>query len=41
MKQVIQDGLNSVPTFILPGNRVVVGAEDPAVLAAEIRAQLR
>jgi predicted DsbA family dithiol-disulfide isomerase len=26
-------GVNQVPTFILPGNRIIVGAENPAVLA--------
>ena len=30
-------GINMVPTFILPGGQVIVGAEDPAVLAAAIR----
>lgn len=40
-RQIRAMGVNSVPTFILPGNRVVVGAEDPAILAAEIRQQLR
>jgi predicted DsbA family dithiol-disulfide isomerase len=33
-------GINMVPTFILPGNRIIVGAEDPSVLAAGIRAAL-
>lgn len=31
-------GINQVPTFILPGNRIIVGAEDPAVLAEGILA---
>ncbi len=30
-------GINQVPTFILPGRRIIVGAEDPAILAAGIR----
>jgi predicted DsbA family dithiol-disulfide isomerase len=30
-------GINSVPTFILPDGRQVVGAEDPAILAAAMR----
>lgn len=30
-------GIRSVPTFILNKNRLIVGAEDPAVLAAAIR----
>lgn len=30
-------GINMVPTFILDGRRIIVGAEDPAVLAAGIR----
>jgi predicted DsbA family dithiol-disulfide isomerase len=34
-------GINMVPTFILPGNRIIVGAEDPSVLAAGIRAALK
>ena len=34
-------GVRMVPTFILPGNEVIVGAEDPAVLAAGILRQLR
>lgn len=34
-------GINMVPTFILPGGKVIVGAEDPAILAAGIRAALQ
>jgi predicted DsbA family dithiol-disulfide isomerase len=34
-------GINMVPTFILPGNRIIVGAEDPSVLAAGIRETLK
>lgn len=30
-------GIRMVPTFILPGGKVIVGAEDPAVLAAAMR----
>lgn len=30
-------GINQVPTFILPGRHIIVGAEDPAILAAGIR----
>lgn len=26
-------GINMVPTFVLPGGRIIVGAEDPAILA--------
>jgi predicted DsbA family dithiol-disulfide isomerase len=33
-------GINMVPTFILPGPRIIVGAEDPAVLAAGIMSAL-
>ncbi|NWG31314.1 MAG: DsbA family oxidoreductase [Rhodocyclaceae bacterium] len=33
-------GINQVPTFILPGQRIIVGAEDPAILAAGIREAL-
>ena len=36
-RQVRAMGINQVPTFLLPGNRIIVGAEDPAVLAAGIR----
>ena len=40
-RQVRAMGIRMVPTFILPGNEVIVGAEDPAVLAAGILRQLR
>jgi predicted DsbA family dithiol-disulfide isomerase len=30
-------GINMVPTFILPGGEIIVGAEDPKVLAAGLR----
>lgn len=33
-------GIHQVPTFILPGGRIIVGAEDPAILAAGIRRAL-
>jgi predicted DsbA family dithiol-disulfide isomerase len=34
-------GINMVPTFILPGGKIIVGAEDPAILAAGIREALQ
>ena len=40
-RQLRAMGVRMVPTFILPGNEVIVGAEDPAVLAAGILRQLR
>ncbi len=40
-RQIRAMGVRMVPTFILPGNRTIVGAEDPAVLAAGILEQLR
>ncbi len=33
-------GINMVPTFILPGRQIIVGAEDPALLADAIRKAL-
>lgn len=33
-------GINMVPTFILPNREIIVGAEDPAILAAGIRRAL-
>lgn len=33
-------GIRMVPTFILPGNEVIVGAEDPRILASAILRQL-
>ena len=39
--EVRQRGINMVPTFIIDGHRIIVGAEDPRVLAdAIIEAQL-
>lgn len=38
--EVQQMGISMVPTFILPGHEVIVGAEDPAILAAGIRRAL-
>lgn len=35
--EVQQMGINMVPTFVLPGGRIIVGAEDPAILADAIR----
>ena len=40
-RQIRAMGVRMVPTFILPGDRAIVGAEDPAVLAAGILEQLR
>ena len=39
-KSIRDLGIRLVPTFILPGNEVIVGAEDPRVLAAAILNQL-
>jgi predicted DsbA family dithiol-disulfide isomerase len=39
--EVQQMGINMVPTFILPGRQIIVGAEDPAILAAGIRKALQ
>ncbi|MDI6750761.1 MAG: DsbA family oxidoreductase [Rhodocyclaceae bacterium] len=33
-------GINQVPTFILPNRQIIVGAEDPAILADGIRKAL-
>lgn len=33
-------GISMVPTFILPGRQIIVGAEDPAILADAIRKAL-
>lgn len=38
--EVRRAGIHQVPTFIVDGRHVVVGAEDPAVLAAAIRRTL-
>jgi len=35
-----QKGITMVPTFILPGGKIIVGAEDPAILAEAIRGAL-
>ena len=40
-RQIRALGVKVVPTFMLPGNRVIAGAEDPAVLAAGILECLR
>ncbi len=34
-------GINMVPTFILPGKQIIVGAEDPAIFAEAIRKTLQ
>jgi predicted DsbA family dithiol-disulfide isomerase len=39
--EVQQMGINMVPTFILPGRQIIVGAEDPAILAEGIRKALQ
>ena len=39
-KSIRDLGIRMVPTFILPGNEVIVGAEDPRVLASAILNQL-
>lgn len=39
--EVQQMGINMVPTFILPGQHIIVGAEDPAILAEGIRRALQ
>lgn len=39
-KSIRDLGIRMVPTFILPGNEVIVGAEDPRVLATAILNQL-
>lgn len=36
-RQLRAMGVSMVPTFILPGNQAIVGAEDPAILAEGIR----
>lgn len=35
-----QLGINQVPTFVVDGQRIVVGAEDPAILVAAMREAL-
>jgi len=37
---VVKKGINMVPTFIVGGREIIVGAEDPAILAAGIRRTL-
>ena len=39
--EVQQMGITMVPTFVLPGRQIIVGAEDPAILAAGIRRALQ
>lgn len=39
--EVQQMGINMVPTFILPGQQIIVGAEDPAILAEGMRRALQ
>lgn len=39
--EVQQMGINMVPTFILPNREIIVGAEDPSILAAGIRRALQ
>ncbi|HXE40949.1 MAG TPA: DsbA family oxidoreductase [Azonexus sp.] len=36
-RHIRASGIHQVPTFILDGHRVIVGAEDPGILAAAIR----
>ena len=38
--EVVRLGINMVPTFIIGGKQIIVGAEDPAVLAEGIRKAL-
>ena len=38
--EVVRLGINMVPTFIIGGKEIIVGAEDPAVLAEGIRKEL-
>jgi predicted DsbA family dithiol-disulfide isomerase len=38
--EVVRMGINMVPTFIIGGSQVIVGAEDPAILADGIRKAL-
>ncbi len=35
--EIRAQGINMVPSFMLPGGAVIVGAEDPAILAAALR----
>ncbi len=36
-----QKGITMVPTFVLNGQKVIVGAEDPAILVEGIRSVLQ
>ena len=36
-REVHAMGINMVPTFIVGGREVIVGAEDPSILAAAMR----
>jgi predicted DsbA family dithiol-disulfide isomerase len=38
--EVVRLGINMVPTFIIGGKQIIVGAEDPAILAEGIRKAL-
>jgi predicted DsbA family dithiol-disulfide isomerase len=38
--EVVRLGINMVPTFIIGGKQIIVGAEDPAILAEGIRKSL-
>jgi predicted DsbA family dithiol-disulfide isomerase len=38
--EVVARGITMVPTFIIGGTQIIVGAEDPAILAAGIRKAL-
>ena len=40
-RQIRASGVKVVPTFILAGSKVIAGAEDPALFAAEILECLR
>lgn len=38
--EIVRMGINMVPTFIIGGREIIVGAEDPAILAEGIRKAL-
>jgi len=38
--EIVRMGINMVPTFIIDGREIIVGAEDPAILAEGIRKAL-
>jgi len=41
LEQEVRDkGIRQVPTYIIEGNHIIVGAEDPAILAKGIRAAI-